>query len=202
MDKRQRKMLASILLILLLIAVSVGFTFAKYFSTYNGNGALQVAKWSFKVDGWSTSQTKQISLSDTESEVDLEDGKMAPGFDGRVELELDASDSEVDVQYYIEATENGYKPSNLIFQAIVDGVPTATYSTLQALAENELTGTIRKSDSSQVKNITICCIWPFETGEDDDEIADEDEEDTADGMMENAADYTFSLKVIGTQAKA
>ena len=48
---------------------------------------------------------------------------------------------------------------------------------------------------------------PYETGEDRAEILMNDEEDTQAGTgtiegQEDVFDYTFSLKVIGTQAKA
>lgn len=209
MDKKKKAMLGSILVILLIIAVLIGFTFAKYYSSYEGIAETQIAKWSFKVDGWSTSETKQISLIDTldmDDRVDLEDGKIAPGFEGQVELELDASDSEVDVEYYIQAKETGNKPSNLFFQAKIDGVLTKSYPTLQELAQKELKGTILKSDSNKVKNVIIQCIWPYETGVDEETNLVEDGEDTAAGTgvvegQENVFDYSFSLKIVGTQAK-
>ena len=53
---------------------------------------------------------------------------MAPGFSGKAELELDATESQVDVEYCIDATENGNKPSNLFFQAKIDGVSTVSYA--------------------------------------------------------------------------
>lgn len=206
MDKKQKKMFFSILMIVILIVLLIGFTLAKYYSSYQSNATLEVAKWSFNVDGLTNVETGKIALSDTMSEVALEEGKIAPGFDGRVELELDASDSEVDVDYSIKATEEGHRPSNMFFQAIIDGNTTEMYDTLNELAENELHGTILKSDSTQVKSVTICCIWPYETISDDKTISEEDAEDTAVGTgtvegKENQYDYTFSLKVVGTQAK-
>lgn len=207
MDKKQKKMFVSISMVFLLIVLLTGFTFAKYYSSYQAKAALEIAKWSFKVDGWSEETTTTIGLSNLQSKVDLEDGKMAPGFDGRVEIEIDASGSEVDVDYHIEADEDGHKPDNLLFKAIIDGEETTTYSTLEALAEAELKGTILRTDANKVVPITICCVWPYETGSNEEEIKMQDEEDTAVGTgtfegKENLYDYTFSLKVVGTQAIA
>ncbi len=204
MDKKQKKMFFSIWMVLALLVLLIGFTLAKYYSSYQAKAALEVAKWSFNVDGLTNAETGKIALSDIMSEVTLEEGKIAPGFDGRVEIDLDASGSEVDVDYSIEATEEGHKPSNMLFQAIVDGNTTEMYATLEELAREELHGTILKSDSTQVKNVTICCIWPYETISDDKTISEEDAEDTAVGTgtvagKENQYDYTFSLKVVGTQ---
>ena len=126
---------------------------------------------------------------------------MAPGFSGKAELELDATESQVDVEYRIDATENGNKPSNLFFQAKIDGVSTVSYATLQELAQNELTGRILKSYKNQKRVIEIFAIWPYETGNTEADILENDKEDTQDGEN-NAQEYTFALKVVGTQAKS
>ncbi len=204
MDKKQKTLVFSILVVLLLMVFLAGFTFAKYYTNYQGAGSLQVAKWSFKVNGWSTSETNEISLLDTvdhEGKVNLENGKMAPGFSGKAELELDATESEVDVEYHIEATESGNKPSNLFFQAKIDGVSTVSYTTLAELAEKELTGRILKSDKNQKRTIEIFAIWPYETGNTETDILENDKKDTQDGEN-NLQNYMFALKVVGTQAKA
>lgn len=207
MDKKQKTMFVSILVILLLIVFLAGYTFAKYYSSYNGNGNTEIAKWNFKVTGWSTSQTEEIALVNTANVVSLEDGKIAPGASGEFEIELDARDSEVDVKYYVETVESGNKPSNLLFSVKKDGVSSGMqYSSLQELAEKELNGVISKNDSDQIENLQIVWDWPYETGDTDEAIAVEDGEDTAAGTgsvegKENVFDYSFSLKVIGTQAK-
>lgn len=206
-DKKQKTMLVSILMILLLIVFLAGFTFAKYYSSYNGIGRAQIAKWNFKVTDWSTSETEAISLINTAEDISLEDGKIAPGANGEFEIELDARDSEVDVKYMIEAVEAGNKPSNLLFRVEKDGVSSGNqYSSMQELAKAELNGVISKSDETQVENLIITWDWPYETGETAEEIASEDGEDTAVGTgsvagQENVFDYSFTLKVVGTQAK-
>ena len=204
---QQKTRFVSILIILLLIVFLAGYTFAKYYTSYNGIGTAQIAKWNFKVTDWSTSETEQIFLVNTADEISLEDGRIAPGANGEFEIELDARDSEVDVKYYIEANETGNKPSNLLFSVKKDGIASKTeYSSLQALAEAELKGVISKSDDTQLEKLTIVWNWPYETGETDEEIASEDGEDTAAGTgnvagQEDVFDYSFSLKVVGTQAK-
>ena len=207
MDKKQKTMLISILIILLLIVFLAGYTFAKYYSSYTASANAQIAKWNFKVTDWSTTETEKISLINTANVVSLEDGKIAPGASGEFEIELDARDSEVDVKYYIEATESGHKPSNLLFSVKKDGVSTENkYSSIQELAEAELNGVISKSDATQIEKLQIVWDWPYETGDTAEAIGFEDGEDTAVGTgsvegQENVFDYSFSLKVVGTQAK-
>ena len=171
MDKKQKTMFISILVILILIVLLIGFTFAKYISTYDGNGRLRVAKWSFKVNGWSSEETKQLSLLDTVRHVDLAEGRIAPGFTGELDLEIDARNSEVDVQYSIQAEETGHKPDNLKFQAIINQDHyTEFYPTLKELADNELNGVIKRNAVQKALPIKIRCIWPFMTGDTEEEI--------------------------------
>lgn len=206
-DKKQKTMFCSILIFLLLIVFLAGYTFAKYYSSYSAIGSAQIAKWNFKVTDWSTSETEEIFLVNTADDISLEDGKIAPGAQGEFEIELDARDSEVDVKYYIEASESGNKPSNLLFRVKKDGTESENqYASIEELAEAELTGVISKNDETQIKRLTIIWNWPYETGKNSEEIASEDKEDTAAGTgtvtgQENVFDYSFSLKVVGTQAK-
>lgn len=207
MDKKQKTLLVSILIVLILIVVLIGYTFAKYYSNYNGQASAQIAKWNFKVTDWSTEQTEQISLLNTANVVSLEDGKIAPGASGQFEIELDATGSEVDVKYYIEAIESGNKPSNLLFSVNKNGVASGVqYASLQELAEAELLGVIGKSTERKIENLQIVWNWPYETGDNIETITAEDGEDTEAGTgnvegQENVFDYSFTLKVVGTQAK-
>jgi len=207
MDKKQKTLFVSILIVLLLIVFLVGYSFAKYYSTYNATAEAQIAKWNFKVTGWSTTETEEISLINTADEITLEDGKIAPGAGGEFEIELDARDSEVDVEYDIEAIESENKPSNLLFRLEKDGVSSdKEYSSLEELANTELNGVISRTDATQTEKLKIIWNWPYETGSNEHEIAIQDGEDTASGTgnvdgNENVFDYSFSLKVVGTQAK-
>ena len=192
----------------MIISLLIGYTFAKYYTSYRANGSLRAAKWSFKVTGWSTEEINNLTLENFEtqnSSIDLEEGIMAPGFYGSMDLEFDATGSEVDVAYNVETTESGMKPSNMYFITKINNEESRRYATLEELAENELSGTILKSDANKIKNITICAIWPYETESDDSSLETEDEEDTAVGTgtvegQEDEYDYTFSLKVVATQA--
>lgn len=204
MDKKQKTMLISILVVLLLIVFLAGYTFAKYYTSYSAETSTQIAKWNFKVNGWSALQTKEISLANTADIISLENGKIAPGSHGKFDIGIDATGSEVDVKYYVEAEETGNKPSNILFSVNKDGVKgTKKYSSMTELAEKELTGVIKKIDDDQTTNLEIIWEWPYETKED---ITNGDIEDTQYGTgtvkgKEGKFDYAFTLKVVGTQAK-
>lgn len=183
-------MFGSILMILILIALLMIVSLVQYSFECRESASPQKAQWSFEVNRSSIAETKEIALLDMQGQVAVKERKIAPGFYGEVELEFDATDSEVDVEYCVEAIEKGKKPDNLVFYAIMNENKTAYYSTLNELVKTELKGTILKSENNQVKNAVICCSLPFET-ENDAQITAE----------ENSYDYTFSLKVVGTEKK-
>lgn len=208
MDKKQKSIFLSILVILVLISLLVGYTFAKYYSSYSATSSTQIAKWNFKVNDWSTQETQVIPLVNTASDISLDEGKIAPGAKGSFELVLDASGSEVDVAYSIEANETGNKPENIRFYAFVnDKITDYTYESLTDLASSELFGVILKSEENQRRVIRIYWSWPYEFGATNEARIQEDNEDTAIGTgnvqgKEDNFDYAFSLKVIGTQARS
>lgn len=208
MNKKQKSIFLSILTLLILISLLVGYTYAKYYSSYSATASAQIAKWNFKVNDWSTNETKLIPLINTATNISLEEGKIAPGAQGNIVLNLDASDSEVDVAYSIEATETGNKPENINFFAFIDGkICKYTYSNLSDLLSSELSGVILRTEENKTRTIKICWSWPYESSTNSERIKQDDKEDTAIGTgtvpgKENVFDYAFSLKVIGTQVRS
>lgn len=98
--KKKGVILGSILLALLLVAViSVG-TYAKYFSDLGSKqSTAQVAKWAFETDN--ASSALSFSLLGTYNTNSLQSGKMAPGTNGKFEVSLANTNSEVGVSYVI-----------------------------------------------------------------------------------------------------
>ena len=90
------------------------YAYAKYKTTLTGNGTATVAKWSFKVNG-QTQTIPDIDLATKMKKVNnVAENKLAPGTEGSFELNLDATGSEVAIDYNIKliVTE---KPTNLRF---------------------------------------------------------------------------------------
>ena len=202
MDQTQKRLFCSILLTLVFISLLVGVNFVKIYSNYTKNISAQTAKLNFKINRGSTQDVKNLSFTSSSDKANFYE-KLAPGFEGKIELELDSSESEADIDYFIKISENGSKPQNMYFQANIDGKTGDTYLSLKELANKELNGKILKSDFDKTRNITIYAIWPYETGTDADSIFAEDLKDTDDGKRANAEqgqsniyDYGFSLKVV------
>lgn len=187
MSKRKKAILLIIILVLLL-TVFIGYlTFCKYISTVQGGGKAEIAKWIF-TSGFEE-QITNLSLKNTASKETLVNGKIAPGTNGKFNVLIDATGSEVGVEYsgYVDKEEN--KPQNIIFK--ISGNEKEYYS-LQDLFSNEIKGVIYVNSENKQINIPIEWNWPYESGETDSDI-----KDTSDGI--NAKTYSFSVNIIGKQ---
>lgn len=190
MNQKNKKLIIVLVLILTILATGLGnYTYAKYRSKVTGEGQLEVAKWSFKVNG-NSEQMETIKLKDTVNESVLAKGKVAPGTNGEFTLSIDASEAEVGINYQIEFRDEKNKPDNLVF--IYGG---QTYNNLQEI-NGKLKGDILQSDVNKVRKVTIQWEWSYETGFGE-EIELNDQKDTQNGI--EMLNYTFSVIVTGTQ---
>lgn len=189
MEKLGKKILLGIVLLGILISTLLGFTYAKYISQVTGNGQFDVAKWSFKVNG-ETQELATINLTDTYNEETLVNGKIAPGTSGSFDLVVDATGSEVGVEYKVDFQNETNKPTNLKFK-----YEDKTFNNIEEY-EQYFTDIINADDANKTRTLTVNWEWPYETGTAD-EIAQNDKIDTQEGI--NALDYTFDVVVTGTQ---
>ena len=187
-----KKKILVIVAVLSAIIVSFmgGQSFSKYVSRVKGQAQMEVARWSFLVNGEEES-IQNMQLGSTCDDETLLDNKIAPGTQGKFNIEIDATGSEVGIQYHVAFEEKSQKPRNLIF--IYDK---ATYANLQDL-EVALEGVIDANDETKKISIPIQWKWEYETGNDEGLRETEDREDTEDGKM--LQNYNFDIIVTGTQ---
>ena len=189
--KKNKKILFVILILLAIILSFIGGkTFSKYMSQVQGSGTAEIANWVFKVNG-TEDLVQSVDLLSTYNNETLVDNKVAPGTSGGFDIIIDATGSEVGVDYKVEFINESEKPQNLIF--IYDN---NKYKTIQELQEN-LVGTINADDENKTRTITINWEWQYETGENETEINQNDLIDTQNAK--EFEDYTFDINVIGTQ---
>ena len=112
---------------------------------------------------------------------------------GAFDIIVDATGSEVGINYNISFTEEENKPQNLKFT--YDNVE---YNSIKEL-EDELSGTIATSDENKVKTLNIKWEWPYQTGENPEEIENNDLIDTQNAK--NISNYTFDVIVTGSQVE-
>ena len=189
--KKNKKILFVILILLAIVLSFIGGkTFSKYMSTIQGSGTAEIANWVFKVNG-TEDLVKNVDLLSTYNNETLIDNKVAPGTSGSFNIIIDATGSEVGVDYKVKFLNESEKPQNLIFSYNDN-----KYKTIQELQEN-LSGTINANEDNKTRTITINWERQYETGENENEIKQNDIIDT-----QNAKDfenYTFDINVIGTQ---
>ena len=193
MTKKRKAIIVLVVLLVALIAFIGGQAYAKYVSEVRGNGIAEVATWSFKVNG-QNEQVEKINLASTCNNETLVNNKIAPGTTGSFNIIVDATDSEVGINYNITFTEEENKPSNLKFF-----YNEQEYSSIKDL-EEDLSGTIDANDEKgKSRTLNIKWEWPYETGETEEEIKANDLIDTKDGT--NIENYTFDVIVTGTQVQ-
>lgn len=189
--KKKRNIL---LLVLVLLAIVLSFiggkTFSKYVSQVQGAGTAEIANWVFKVNG-REDLIQSVNLLSTYNNETLINNKVAPGTSGSFNIVVDATGSEVGVDYKIAFLNETEKPQNLVFIH-----NDTTYENLQDLQE-VLAGTINANDENKTRTITINWDWQYESGESEDEIYQNDIIDTNNATtLDN---YTFDIHVTGIQ---
>ena len=190
MSKKKKILLVVFIVLAIILSFIGGKTFSKYLAEVKGTGTAEIANWVFKVNG-KEDVVQNVNLLSTYNNETLINNKVAPGTNGSFNIVVDATGSDVGVEYVIQFLNESEKPQNLIFI-----YQDKEYSTIQDL-EKDLSGIINANDESKTRTITINWEWQYETGENEDEINQNDIIDTNNAkQLEN---YTFDINVKGVQ---
>lgn len=196
MNKQKKITKIVVAAILLLVVILIGYTFSKYTKSYTIPTASTVAKWSFAGEVFNaknSSTVATISLADTISDSTIKENRIAPGTNGDFTIVVDATGSEVDLDYTVELLEETNKPQNLKFSYNGN-----VYKSLSELISSEeiFSGKIGYADQEMKKEMLIEWEWPYESYDEEGNILDDI--DMQDG--ENISNYEFTLKINGTQS--
>lgn len=192
MTNKKKIVLIVAILSMIVISFMGGQSFSKYISQVKGYGQFDIAKWSFLVNGQESSMNT-IDLSSTCNNGTLINNKIAPGTEGNFNIEIDATGSEVGIQYQVTFDEKSQKPNNLFFI-----YNRSTYANFSDLAY-ALKGVINADAENKKISIPIKWIWEYETGNSPELREPEDAEDTQDGKI--LQNYAFDVIVTGTQVE-
>lgn len=190
MSKKKKIIFAVTILSCIILSFIGGQSYSKYVSEVRGDGMAEVATWSFKVNG-QKEEVQTIQLGSTCNNETLVDNKIAPGTSGSFNIIVDGTGSDVGINYNIKFTNESTKPTNLKFT-----YDNQEYSSIVEL-ENSLSGTINANDEDKTRTLTINWQWAYETGNDEIEVANNDNIDTQNAQ--DIATYTFNVIVSGTQ---
>ena len=193
--KNKKKVMSAIILIVLISMIFIaGYTFARYYQTINaGSTSASIARWSF-------------GSKNTEAVINLSEEKIAPGSSGQFEIEVDATNSEVNVDYEILVSEEKNIPTNMKFYAEIkneDGTiisTTETRNSFTELATNDFKGLIPVVEGNQKRIINV--YWDWEFNENDTTTTDSNDATLViDENGESSLDCGFNIEIIGRQAK-
>lgn len=190
MKNKTKKIIRLICGVLLIVMLqTIGITYAKYIAKEEGTGHAEVAKWAFEIskDG---EQTKTVNLASSVYEDTLINEKMAPGTRGSFDITIDATGSEVDLNYDIKFINEKNKPDNLVFT--YGGVGYDSLSKIQ-----KMKGDIKYDDKDRTKTFTIFWEWAYETGLTPEQIEANNVIDTQNAN--SITQYTFDIVATGTQ---
>ena len=184
----------AVVIIAILVAIILSFvggqTYSKYVTEVRGDGTAQIATWDFKVNG-QKEEVQTISLGSTYDSSTLVNGKIAPGTEGNFQIIVDATGSDVGIDYKIKFSDETTKPANLKFY-----YQEVEYDSILELGD-ALSGTINADDENKSKTFDIKWKWNYETGSNPTEIASNDKIDTQNAQ--EITNYEFDVIVSGTQ---
>ena len=190
MSKKKKILIIMAILSCIILAILGGQSFSKYISEIKGNGSADIAQWNFQVNN----EKEEIQTIELKSKYDNEiiaQNKIAPGTEGSFDININASQSDVGIDYNIKFTDETAKPTNLKF--IYEG---QQYDNITALSDN-LSGRFDANAEEKQKTFTIKWVWPYETGANDIEKAKNNKIDTDEAQ--EIANYSFKVIVSGTQ---
>lgn len=190
LTQKKKIITTTILLITILLAFLGGQTFSKYITEVKGEGTANIARWNFLVNG-NDQQIQKINLASTINNLTLLNNKIAPGTKGSFEIAIDTTGTEVGMNYQILFLNEQNKPQNLKFR-----YNNLIYNDLSEMT-NDLSGTITANDENKRIVKTIEWEWPYETGNTEEEIKENDKIDTENAKL--ISSYNFEILVSGTQ---
>ena len=198
MKKNKKIASIAILAILILLMVLAGYTFARYYQSINaGSASASIARWSF-------------GSGNTETAINLSEELIFPGSEGQFYIEVDATDSQVPVEYEIQFTNEKNIPRNMKFSAVTTDEKglskrVQTVDSLDELAE-KLDGIIECQDGNQKRYITVYWNWDFNIkdttltdSEDGSLLLDENGNIVYDENNLTSLDIGFDVEIIGRQ---
>ena len=202
-NKKHNKRLSIVIFIILVIAIVliVGYAYAKYVTSKRGEAQAEIAEWNVAIKiNENTNENIVVDLADTRNnekeEADVQDGYVAPGTAGKFNIEVNAENSDVSLEYEITMNtdyQNNQKfPKNLIFYSD-ESMQNAFYHTENAI---KLNGFIGYNDSEKMDTIPIYWKWAYETGTTDE---DREKNDELDSEWMGRTVEPLQLKIIARQ---
>lgn len=200
MKKNKKILRLAILILMILLMCLAGYTFARYYKSVEvGSATSNIARWSF-------------GAGDTLSTISLSDQKLAPGTTGNFAIEVDATNSEVGVDYEVKFSNEKNVPRKMKFYAVTTDQRTLRQQTITVNSlselEEKINGSIPVVSGNQKRIITVYWEWPFNENvqdgidnEDGTLKLDSNGNPILDENNNNSLQCSFDIQIIGRQTK-
>lgn len=183
MNNKKKILLIVALIVILIVAIAAGYTFSKYFKNEKGDVTATIATWAFKANAGQDSQKLGDIVLKPEGGT-----KIAPGTSGQFKIKVDATGSEVDVDYTVSITQEKL-PANMQFKLLGD----KEYLPSMSALASKIQGTLTKDNPT--KTYDIVWNWPITTPGDGNTV-----ETSKDMQALNLGNLGFHIEVLGEQA--
>ena len=200
MKKNKNHLSLVILIALILLMCLAGYTFARYYKTVEaGTATSNIARWSF-------------GAGDTLTTLNLSNEKIAPGTNGNFSIEVDATNSDVGVDYEVKFLNESNIPRKMKYYAVTTDqkgarMQTVTVNSLTEL-EEKIKGSIPVANGNQKRTVTVYWEWPFNENvqdgidnEDGTLKLDSNGNPILDENNNNSLHCSFDIQIIGRQTK-
>ena len=166
-----------------------GYSFARYYKSIKIDTIqTSIARWNF-------------NSKNTLANINLSNEKIAPGSSGQFEIEVDATDSEVPVEYEIKVENETNIPRNMKFYVETKDengnvAKTEEKNSFAEIAIENLKGIIPVETNNQKRTVVVHWNWPFNE-------EDQTSIDSEDATLNNnivSLDCGFDIQIIGKQA--
>lgn len=176
---------------LILTMFLAGYTFSRYYKSINiGSVQKSIARWNF-------------NSKNAGANVNLSTEKIAPGSSGQFEIEVDATDSEVPVEYQIIVENEMNIPRNMKFYAETkdekgNSIKTEEKNSFSQIAVENLNGIIPVEANNQKRIVVVHWNWPF--NETDETLIDSEDGTLNLNNKSSSLECGFNIQIIGKQA--
>lgn len=175
----KKKILIISLLLLLITLLVISDTYALFETNASGVEDFDIGKWVIEVNGDDINTNQQIDLDDftLSQTTHTADGYFAPGRTATYEIEIDASESDVSVEYELTVDDTVLLDHPNISLSFTN------LNTNTVINSNTCSGVISLTDNSRVVTLELTITWNDVTqyDENDSALIGEDLEFTIDG---------------------
>lgn len=190
---KNRKRVIGVLVCIALISSMflAGYSFARYYKSIKIDTIhTSIARWNF-------------NSKNTLANINLSNEKIAPGSNGQFEIEVDATDSEVPVEYEIKVENETNIPRNMTFYVetkdeLGNCLKTEEKNSFAEIAIKELKGIIPVETNNQKRILVVHWNWPF--NEEDESSIDSQDATLQIDNEGSSLECGFDIQIVGKQA--